>query len=281
METFFKENKRVVVAFSGGADSSLLAAIAFDKLGSDAIAVTIQTELTAEAEIKNAKKTAKEIGIKHIILEKKILEIPEIRMNQKNRCYACKKEIIAALLKYADENGFETVVEGTNDSDRLLSESDEIPRPGFLFIAEQKRKQEKEKAGAKVKTPLADLKIKKEEVRKMAKKRKLSVADKPSMSCLATRFSYDTPLSPSLLKGIADAEKIPARIGAKQIRIRCHADGAGRKIARIEVDKKEMKLFLKKKNQMCLDELIDFLKRNGFSYVTLDLEGFKSGSMDI
>ncbi|MDV0445811.1 Pyridinium-3,5-bisthiocarboxylic acid mononucleotide synthase [Methanimicrococcus sp. At1] len=284
LETFFENHKKVIIAFSGGADSSLLAAAAAAAAASDidALAVTIKTELVSDREIQNAQEAANEIGITHIFIDKKILELPEIENNRKNRCYVCKKEILTTLLNYAEENGFETVVEGTNYSDVLMNEANEIPRPGFSFISEQKKAQGNQNdIGPILEIPLADLKITKEEVRELLKKRKLSVADKPSMSCLATRFSYDSKLDPALLKTVDRAEEILSETGAKQIRIRCHTDSAGRNIARVEVGIEDGKIFFDAGNQKIIGEFIEFLKANGFSYVTADLEGFRSGSMDI
>ncbi|WNY29329.1 Pyridinium-3,5-bisthiocarboxylic acid mononucleotide synthase [Methanimicrococcus stummii] len=292
LTSFFENHKKVIIAFSGGADSALLAAAAAGAATSpdtDALAVTVKTELVSDREIQNARDVANEIGITHIFIDKKILELPEIENNRKNRCYVCKKEILTTLLEYAKENGYETVVEGTNYSDVLMNEANEIPRPGFSFISEQKeiqrkRKEANQKSGAvlpKLQTPLADLKIIKEEVRELLKKRKLSVAEKPSMSCLATRFSYDSKLNPVLLKTVDRAEEMLSVTGAKQIRIRCHTDSAGRNIARVEVGIEDGKVFFDAGNQKIIGEFIEFLKANGFSYVTADLEGFRSGSMDI
>ena len=282
LEACFRTDRKMLIAFSGGADSALLASAAAAAAGDKALAVTVKTELVSEKETENARKTAAEIGIKHIIIEKDMLKIPEISRNRQNRCYACKKEMLTALLEYAAENGFEAVAEGTNESDRRLNEKEIIPRPGFTFIAEQKERQKTpEYRGPVLMTPLADLGITKEDVRALGKRRNLSAAGKPSMSCLATRFPYDAELTPDILKTIDTAEDMLAEIGAEQIRIRCHADGAGRKIARIELGKEETGLLFKAGNREKTEKLIAFLKQNGFVYATADLEGFRSGSMDI
>ncbi|WP_316557160.1 ATP-dependent sacrificial sulfur transferase LarE [Methanimicrococcus hongohii] len=291
LETFFKNHKKILIAFSGGADSSLLAAAgaaaAEHAADTDSIilAVTVKTELISDAEIENARSVADEIGISHLIIGKKMLNIPEIENNQKDRCYACKKELLTTLMEYAAENDYEAVLEGTNFSDKLMSDAGTVPRPGFSFILEQKEIQSKlskaNYSGPILITPLLDFEITKEDVREMLKRKKISTANKPSMSCLATRFSYETKLDPALLKTIDAAEKMTKEIGAKQIRIRVHTDSAGRNIARIEVGADEGKFFFDKKNQKAVSDMISFLKQNGFSYVTADLEGFRSGSMDI
>lgn len=282
LEAFFENRRKVIIAFSGGADSSLLASAAMAAAGSDPLAVTIQTELVSGREIENACAAAEEIGIRHVIIEKKMLKIPEIENNRKNRCYACKKELLGFLLEYAAERGFKTVVEGTNRSDKLMSETGKVPRPGLMFLSEQKERQnKKEYAGPLLMTPLTDLEITKEDVRALLMRKNLSAAGKPSGSCLATRFPYDSKLIPGLLKTIDAAEEIPAEMGAKQVRIRCHTDAAGRKIARAEVGNEERRVFFDEKNKEKVEELISFLKQNGFDYVTIDLEGFRSGSMDI
>ncbi|MDL2260825.1 ATP-dependent sacrificial sulfur transferase LarE [Methanimicrococcus sp. OttesenSCG-928-J09] len=337
LSDFFKNHRNILIAFSGGVDSALLAAAAVAaasaagsgaactaaadiaaantptantltantltantptantptadtptastptantaSAGTKLLAVTVKTEFISDREIQAAQETANEIGITHIFIEKKMLDFPEIKNNQKSRCYVCKKELMGTLLKYAEENGFETVVEGTNYSDVLLNDAGEIPRPGFSAILELK-----EKRGEflpKIESPLADLKITKEEIREMAGRKNLSAAGKPSGSCSATRFSYETEITADMLKTIDSAEQKIKEIGAKQIRIRCHTDSAGRNFARIEVEKSERDIFFDPKNQEAVDELIAFLKENGFSYVTVDLEGFRSGSMDI
>ncbi|MCL2863781.1 MAG: hypothetical protein FWE54_06895 [Methanimicrococcus sp.] len=302
LEAFFENQKKVIIAFSGGADSSLLASAAMSAAmsaatsaaGAAPLAVTVKTELVSCREIENARAAAEEIGIRHVIIEKEMLKNPDIENNRQNRCYACKKELLTSLLEYAAENGFETVVEGTNESDRLLNETGKVPRPGLTFISEQKERQKerqnknenkneskKENGGPVLMTPLIDLKITKEDVRELLKRRNLSVSGKPAGSCLATRFPYDSKLTPGLLKTIGAAEEMLAKTGAKQIRIRRHTDAAGRNIARIEVGSDEGGLFFDEKNKMKIDELISFLKQNGFVYVTADLEGFRSGSMDI
>lgn len=285
---FFKNHQNVLIAFSGGADSALLAAAAVTAgttAGTKMLAVTVKTEFVPDKEIQTAQETANEIGISHIFIEKNLLDFPEIKNNQKNRCYVCKKELLETLLKYAEENGFETVVEGTNYSDVQLNEAGKIPRPGFLAIQELKKRQNEKKDRGKIspsiESPLADLKITKEEVRNIAQNKNLSVSKKPSGSCLATRFSYETEITADHLKTIDSAEQKIKEIGAKQIRIRCHTDTAGRNFARIEVEENEKKIFFDQKNQTVVEELIVFLKQSGFSYVTVDLEGFRSGSMDI
>ena len=292
----FFENQKVLIAFSGGVDSTLLAAAAAAAAASSnsnakVFAVTIKTELVSDREVESAKKTAKELGINHLVIEKSVLNVPEIESNAHNRCFVCKREILTTLLDYAQKNGYETVVEGTNYSDKLLSDQNKVPRPGLDFILKQKEIQNQKnlngsnnsdsKKEPKLETPLLMLEMTKEEIREIAKKRNLDVANKPPMSCLATRFSYNTKLNSNLLKTIEAAEIMTEEIGAKQIRIRVHTDSAGRNIARIEVEKSEMRIFFEEKNQAAVSDMITFLKQNGFSYVTVDLEGFRSGSMDI
>lgn len=278
LSAFFEKQKSALIAFSGGVDSSLLASFAA-AAGIKALAVTVKTELVSDREIQNASKTANEIGIPHIFIEKKLLDVPEIKNNQKNRCYICKKEMFETLLAYAEDNGFETVIEGTNYSDKLMNDSNEIPRPGYSALLELKEKRGEKYP--KIETPLADLKMTKDDIREAARRKNLSVAGKPSMSCLATRFPYETQLTSEMLKTIDTAEQMIENIGAGQIRIRCHTDTSDRTVARIEVGKEEGKIFFDEKNQKAMEEFITFLKQNGFSYVTVDLEGFRSGSMDL
>ena len=290
LKNYFSQNKRILIAFSGGVDSSLLAAFAADASADSSVeplAVTLKTELVSDEEIENAVLAAKEIGIKHIIIEKPVLTIPEIRFNRSNRCYICKKEMFQTLLKFAEENDYETVIEGTNYSDIDIKTNDRPQmtqnklRPGFSALLELNEIQNRRGENLpKIETPLADLKIRKNEIRDMARRRKLISADKPSMSCLATRFSYDETLTAEMIQTIGIAENGLREIGLSQIRIRCHADSKQRRIARIEIEKNEINLISKNGNGEKIESLISFLKQNGFSYVTVDLEGFRSGSMD-
>ena len=278
LKNYFSQKRRVLIAFSGGVDSSLLTAFAADA-SKEMLAVTFKTELVSKEEIENAVLTAKEIGINHIIIEKSVLNIPEIRGNRQNRCYVCKKEMFQTLLKFAEENGYETVIEGTNYSDIEDQENQNKLRPGFSALLELNEIQKK-RGLPKIETPLADLKITKSEIREMARRQNLISAGKPSMSCLATRFSYDETLTAEMIQTIDSAENKLREIGFSQIRIRCHGDSKQRQIARIEIEKDEICLISKDENGEKINDLISFLKQTGFSYVTIDLEGFRSGSMD-
>ena len=280
LKNYFSQKKSVLIAFSGGVDSSLLAAFAAEA-PVKSIAVTLKTELVSEKEIENAAETAKEIGINHIILEKSVLRISEIAANRQNRCYICKKEMFQTLLKFAEENGYETVLEGTNYSDIENRSTQNELRPGYSALLELNEIQKKRGGSLPtIETPLADLKFTKGEIRESAKQKKLNSADKPSMSCLATRFSYDEKLTAELIQTIDAAENMLFEMGFSQTRIRCHSDSKQRRIARIEVEKNEIGLISKDENIEKINPLILFLKQNGFLYVTVDLEGFRSGSMD-
>ena len=294
LKNFFCRQKNILIAYSGGVDSSLLASFAAETPHLKALAVTFQSEFVCDREIEDAKKTALDIGIPHMVLNQKFFDISDIQNNRKNRCYVCKKELFRQLLIFAEENGYDLILEGTNYSDIGMGGADfsgaetdnekknKVLRPGFAALEELKQEQKKKGAAAPmIAAPLTDFKITKEEIRKLAAEMNLKTAQKPSMSCLATRFSYDTLLTPNMVKTIDDAERMLHGIGLTQVRIRCHTDSENRKIARIEIEKSECPLFFDDKNKKQVNDFILFLKQNGLTYLTVDLEGFRSGSMDL
>ncbi|HPJ30953.1 MAG TPA: ATP-dependent sacrificial sulfur transferase LarE [Methanothrix sp.] len=179
----------VVVAFSGGVDSSVLAAAARSALGDGAVAVTVRSELQSGRDLSNARRIAAEIGIEHAILEMSILDLDEVRMNLATRCRLCKRAMAGGLLSFARSRGMEVVVDGTNASDR------EEDRPGMRSLLE-----------AGIRMPLRELGISKEEVREMARDLGLSSADLPSRSCLAPRI--EGPISPERLRRVEAAEEL-------------------------------------------------------------------------
>ncbi|WP_338097665.1 ATP-dependent sacrificial sulfur transferase LarE [Methanolapillus ohkumae] len=277
LKEYFSQQSSVLIAFSGGADSSLLASVAAETPGLKSMAVTIMSPLVPQREIEIAKKIAADIGITLRIIEKRMLDLKGIRKNELNRCYVCKKEVMETLSQIARTQGFDTILEGTNYSDVTGN----VSRPGYNAIMDLNNK-----PGFDIRMPFVDLEITKSDILKISKKRSTLPADKPPMSCLATRFSYGTVLTPELLQTVDDAEQMMTKAGFSQIRIRCHTDQEHRKFARIELDKDEMgKLFDCKAGELSKDSkiqpVIRFLKEKGFSYVTLDLEGFRSGSMDL
>ncbi len=186
---WFADHDRVLVAFSGGVDSSVLAAAAFRSLGQRAVAVTVGSELQSEADLENAWRTASEIWIEHIVLEIGLLEVGEIRANGPKRCYLCKKAMAERLWEEAKSRGIVTVVDGTNASDKVED------RPGMRALLE-----------CDIRTPLRELGIAKPEVRVMAKQLGLSNADRPSRSCLATKIRGT--LTAERLKRVEEAEGI-------------------------------------------------------------------------
>jgi len=246
----------VVIAFSGGVDSSTLAAVSHSVLGEKVVAVTAESPTYTPEELDEAKNVAKEIGIKLYVVETDELSNEDFSKNPENRCYYCKKELLKRLKKVANELGFKAVFEGTNFSDLTGH------RPGFKVVKEMEN----------VYSPWVDTRFTKEEIRAIARKIGLSVQNKPPLACLASRIPYNERITAEKLERIGKAEQIVKKItGVKQLRVRDHNG-----LARIEVGRDERKLFC---NVEILDRILADLKRIGFKYVTLDLEGYRTGSM--
>ncbi len=258
LKCFIKEKGKdgVVIAFSGGVDSSTLAAVTHEVLGERAVAVTAQSPTYTTEELKEAKKIAADIGIKLYVAETNELENPDFNKNPENRCYYCKKELLQTLVEFAHELGFKAVFEGTNFSD--LSDH----RPGFKAVQEFKG----------VFSPWKVNEFTKDEIRQVAKRMGLSVHDKPALACLASRIPFNEKITAEKLSRIDRAEQaIKEILPVKQLRVRDHNG-----LARIEIPKEQRELFF---DAEVLDRVVLVLKDLGFKYVTFDLEGFRSGSM--
>lgn len=255
MEEYTKED--IIIAFSGGVDSSLLlklACVHAKNNGSKVYAVTLHTMLHPIGELENAKKVAEEVGAIHIVIKVDELKNAGVMNNPVDRCYLCKKYLFKEVMKEAEKLGVNTIIEGTNEDDL------HVYRPGIKAIKE-----------LGIISPLAMSKITKDEVRKLALEYKVSVSNKPSTPCLATRFPYGTEISYEKMHKVDLGEAYIKSFGVYNIRLRIHEN-----IARIEVDENDIKKVLKYKKDIIL-----YLKKLGYDYITIDLEGFRSGSMDI
>lgn len=262
---YMRPFRKAIVAFSGGVDSTVLAAIAAATPGLKVLAVTFQTPLVSEEEIRNARRTAEELGIDHSIIAGDISGIPEVIRNTKDRCYFCKKHLFSELAELAKKNGYEVIFEGTNASDI----DGTGVRPGYRAVSE---------AAPLVRSPFAELGVRKQDIRKIAADMALSAAKRPAASCLATRIPYGTPLTEELLSAIGNAEKKLTDKGFTSVRVRYHREDGGRTFARIEVAPDELPRLVSKETAA---EIAAYFKSLGFDYVTADIVGFQSGSMDI
>ena len=246
----------VVVAFSGGVDSSTLAAVCYDVLGDKVVAVTAESPTYLSAELDDAKRVAREIGVKHHIIETDEFSQQDFVQNPENRCFYCKTELLDSSLSYAYEIGFTTVFEGTNFSDLGGH------RPGFEAVKDDKN----------VFSPWVEAEFTKDEIRALAKGIGLSVHDKPSLACLASRIPFGENITMEKLTRVGSAEQFIKNVfGIRQIRVRDH-DG----LARVEVGKDERHLLF---DVGSLDAVVDKLKSLGFDFVTFDMEGYRTGSM--
>ncbi len=258
LERFIEEKGKdgAVIAFSGGLDSSTLASVCRGVLGARAVAVTADSPTYTPGELEDAKKIAQEIGIALHVVKTDELSDENFSRNPENRCYYCKKELLTTLQGKASQLGFKAVFEGTNFSD--LNEH----RPGFKAVKELDS----------VYSPWVEAGFTKEEIRLLAKQKGLSVGDKPSNACLASRFPFHEQITAEKLGRVGQAEQVVKELtGVRQLRVRDHNG-----LARIEVGRDErQRLF----DAEVLDTVAAKLKALGFKYVTVDAEGYRTGTM--
>ncbi len=256
LKEIFKSMGRVLVAYSGGVDSTLLLKVAKDILGDkNVLAVTALSPLYPDRELTGAKMLTRAMGVRHLLIDSNELEIEGFSKNPPNRCYHCKKELFGKLKNLARKEEIPFVVEGST----LDDEKDY--RPGRRAIQE-----------LGIRSPLKEAMFTKEEVRKLSNDLRLSTWDKPSFACLASRFPYGEEITLKDLKRVDDAESFIFRLGFTQVRVRHHG-----KLARIEVLPKEVERLM---DRSLRDKLVSQLKKIGYQYITVDLQGFRSGSMN-
>lgn len=247
----------ICLAFSGGVDSSLLLKMACEngkKYGNPVYAVTFNTMLHPSCDLETARKVAKEMGAEHRVIQVDELEMEEMKYNPPDRCYLCKKHLFTTLRDFAAQRGITLILDGTNEDDT------HVYRPGIRALKE-----------LGIISPLAQCHITKKEVKELAGDYCISVAARPSTPCMATRLPYGAELNYEILRKIEEGEKYLRTVFTGNIRLRIHQD-----TVRLELNPEEMITALSNRKEICVK-----LKTLGFSYITLDLEGFRSGSMDL
>ncbi|MBN1861348.1 MAG: ATP-dependent sacrificial sulfur transferase LarE [Candidatus Thermoplasmatota archaeon] len=245
--------KSCVIAYSGGLDSTFLIKVAYDVLGKNAFAVTATSSTFPQRELRDAKRFAKTIGILHVVIHSQELDISRFIENPPNRCYYCKKALFRKIVQIAKNRGFDVVCDGSNADDTADY------RPG-----------EKAKIELGIRSPLREAGLSKQDIRKLSESMHLKSFDKPAFACLASRFPYGVKITKKRLAQVESAEDFLFTLGIRQCRVRYHEV-----IARIEVTKEDFPVVLRNATR-----IIKRFKELGFTYITLDLEGYRTGSLN-
>jgi len=256
LQEIFQSMGKVLVAYSGGVDSTLLLKVAMDSLGRDnVLGVTALSPLYPEREMMGAKKVIEGMGVRHLLIESNELTIPGFSKNPSNRCYYCKRQLFQELVDLARRESISFIVEGST----LDDEKDH--RPGRMASQE-----------LGIRSPLKEAMLTKGDVRELSHFLNLPTWDKPSFACLASRFPYGEEITSEGLEMVDRAEDFLFGLGFKQVRVR-HYD----RLARIELLQEEMGRLME---GALREKVIRHLKEIGYQYITLDLQGFRSGSMN-
>ena len=255
LREYLKSLESVAVAFSSGVDSTFLLKTAKDTLGDNVIAVTARSCSFPGRELNEALEFCKKEGIRHFVCESEELSIDGFAQNPKNRCYICKKELFRKIQAIADENGIAAIAEGSNMDD--MGDY----RPGLTAVAE-----------LGIKSPLRHCNLTKADIRALSRYLNLPTWKKQSFACLSSRFVYGETITEEKLGMVDKAEQLLLDMGFHQVRVRIHG-----MMARIEIDPSEFAMLMEENNRM---RITGEFKKYGFTYVSLDLMGYRTGSMN-